>query len=265
MKLATIGSNCIDFYSSLDNGKSFPGGGPVNMGVYAKRLGAQSSYIGVVGSDNNGKIMIDAMSNSGIDISHVHVLEGETAITQVQLNNGERVFGNYSEGVLNSSKLSDEDIKFICDYHDIVICDLWGKGEGYFKTLKQKGIKTAFDCATRPGDKECSVAIPYTDYLFFSSDDGDTETLRELMKVLHSQGPELVISMLGENGSLCFDGKNFHKFGIIECDNFVDSMGAGDSYIVGFLFGIDKGLSIEECMEMGAVTATETLKYFGAW
>ncbi|WP_252255885.1 PfkB family carbohydrate kinase [Mediterraneibacter faecis] len=42
-------------------------------------------------------------------------------------------------------------------------------------------------------------------------------------------------------------------------------MGAGDSYIAGFLTGIVDGLSIEGAMEKGAANATETLKYFGAW
>lgn len=265
MKLATIGSNCIDYYSNIEGGKACPGGGPVNIGVFTKRIGGEASYIGIVGSDENGKILLQAMSEKGIDISHVHVLQGKSAVTQVHLIDGERVFGNYDEGVLASYTLSDEDISFICDNHDLVVCDLWGKVEKYFKILHKRGIKTAFDCATRPGDPACAVAIPYTDYLFFSSDDGDTETLRELMKVLHSQGPELVISMLGENGSLCFDGKDFHAFGIIACDDLVDSMGAGDSYIAGFLYGISKGSTIEECMEKGASTATDTLKYFGAW
>ncbi|MGD1816153.1 MAG: fructoselysine 6-kinase [Pleomorphochaeta sp.] len=265
MRLATIGSNCIDFYSNYENGKAFPGGGPVNMAVYATRIGEKASYIGIVGSDEYGELMIKAISDKGVDISHLHSVPGKTAVTQVQLIDGERVFGDYDEGVLENYKLSESDINFICDNHDIVICDLWGKVEGYFKTLKSKGIKTAFDCATRPGDKECSIAIPYTDYLFFSSDDGDTDTLREFMKALHSQGPQLVISMLGEKGSLCFDGNTFYKFGIVDCDEFVDSMGAGDSYIAGFLSGISKGLSIEECMRIGASTASETLKYFGAW
>ena len=51
----------------------------------------------------------------------------------------------------------------------------------------------------------------------------------------------------------------------MKCDKVVDTMGAGDSYIAGFLAGIVDGLSIEECMHQGAATATETLKYFGAW
>ena len=45
MKLAAIGSNCIDYYNNVDGGKAYPGGGPVNMAVYAVRLGGQASYI----------------------------------------------------------------------------------------------------------------------------------------------------------------------------------------------------------------------------
>ena len=42
MKLAAVGSNCIDFYSNIEDGKAYPGGGPVNMAVYTVRLGGQS-------------------------------------------------------------------------------------------------------------------------------------------------------------------------------------------------------------------------------
>ena len=85
------------------------------------------------------------------------------------------------------------------------------------------------------------------------------------MRGYRSRGPELVIAMLGERGSLCFDGQEFHKFGIVPCDKVVDTMGAGDSFVAGFLFGICGGLTIEKAMEKGAANATETLKYFGGW
>ena len=140
-----------------------------------------------------------------------------------------------------------------------------GQGGPFLRPAQQRGVKTAFTRSRVPGDAACAEAIPYTDYLFFSSDDGDTETLRELMKVLHSQGPKLVIAMLGEQGSLCFDGQTFHPFGIVACPNVVDTMGAGDSYIAGFLHGLVDGLPIEACMKKGAATSTETLQYFGAW
>ena len=264
MKLAAVGSNCIDFYKNIEQGKAYPGGGPVNMAVYTVRLGGQASYTGPVGEDEYGTIMRGAVAAKGVDISHLHVLPGRTAVSQVELLEGERVFGDYDEGVLAGYTLSPEDMDFICT-HDVVVCDLWGKVEGQFKDLKARGIKTAFDCATRPEDPASQTAMPYTDYLFFSSDDGDVPVVRALLKEYQSRGPQLVVAMLGEHGSLCYDGAQFHKFGIVPCDEVVDSMGAGDSYIAGFLFGITEGLSIEAAMEKGAANATQTLKYFGAW
>ena len=264
MKLAAVGSNCIDFYNNIDGGKAYPGGGPVNMAVYTLRLGGNASYIGPVGDDAYGKIMLDAIAAKGVDVSHLHVKPGKTAVSQVELIDGERVFGDYEEGVLETYTLSEEDMDFICT-HDVVICDLWGKVEGQYKDLKAKGMVTAFDCANRPEDEASQVAMPYTDYLFFSSDDADTPELREQIKAYYAKGPKLVITMMGEAGSLCYDGKEFHKYGIVPCDALVDTMGAGDSYIAGFLFGIVEGLSIEEAMYKGAANATETLKYFGAW
>lgn len=264
MKLAAIGSNCVDYYQNMNGGTAFPGGGPVNMAVYTVRLGGKASYIGPVGNDEFGHVMYDAIKSKGVDVSHLQFKEGKTAVTQVELIDGERVFGDYDEGVLSDYHLSEDDISFICK-HDIVICDLWGKVEGYFEELHSKGILTAFDCATRPDDEACKVAIPHSDYVFFSNDESSMDQLKEQMKEIYNRGPKLVIAMRGEKGSLCFDGIDYHEMGIVHCDDVVDTMGAGDSYIAGFLNAIIRGESIIESMHAGAMNATETIKYFGAW
>lgn len=41
MKLAAVGSNCVDFYNNIENGKAYPGGSPVNVAVYTVRLGGE--------------------------------------------------------------------------------------------------------------------------------------------------------------------------------------------------------------------------------
>ena len=46
---------------------------------------------------------------------------------------------------------------------------------------------------------------------------------------------------------------------------FVDTMGAGDSFIAGFLYGILQGKSLQESMEQGAKNSSVTLGYSGAW
>ena len=139
MRLAAVGSNCIDYYNNIDGGKAFPGGGPVNMAVYTLRLGGEAAYIGPVGDDVYGQIMIETIKAKGVDTSHLRVEKGKTAVTQVELIDGERVFGDYDEGVLEKYKLTDEDIDYIKNF-DVVICDVWGKVEGQFKELKEKGI-----------------------------------------------------------------------------------------------------------------------------
>ncbi|MBE5900798.1 MAG: fructoselysine 6-kinase [Lachnospiraceae bacterium] len=264
MKLAAIGSNCIDFYSNLEGGKPFPGGGPVNMAVYTLRIGGKASYIGAVGDDDYGKIMQEAMSGKGVDISHLYVKRGKTAVSRVELQNGERVFGEYREGVLAEFQLSEEDKAFILT-HDVVVADLWGRVEGEFAQLQKSGIRTAFDCANHPDAEAAKRAVPYADYLFFSAEDEDRAEIREKMKAIREDGAKMVICMLGKNGSLCFDGKEFYRYGIKECRKTVDTMGAGDSYIAGFLKGITEGMTVEKAMELGAATAADTLSYFGAW
>ncbi|ESL02743.1 kinase, PfkB family [Catonella morbi ATCC 51271] len=261
MKLAAVGDNCMDVYKLKD--KAYPGGNPVNVAVYFVRLGGKASYTGVVGTDSYGKLMKDSIAAKGVDTSHVRFVEGNTAITYVELVNGDRVFGDYDEGVLADFQLTEEEIDFLCS-HDLVVTGLWGNVHSDLKKMKQKGVRIAFDAATRPEDEAAQVAVLQADYFFFASDFGDTEELRQKMKELHAKGPKLVIVTLGEKGSLVYDGNDFTFFGIVPC-RVVDTMGAGDSYIAGFLKGIMEEKNILDCMKMGAENASQTIGYHGAW
>lgn len=264
MKLAAIGSNCVDYYLNLEGGKGFPGGGPVNMAVYTVRLGGQAAYFGPVGNDENGQLMLKELKKKRVNTSHISVQTGKTAVTEVELTNNERVFGDYHEGVMENYTLSPDDLKAILAY-DVVVADLWGHSEQYLKELKQKGILTAFDCADEPDHFNSRQAIPHTDILFFSVETEDRRQVENKMEEIQQQGPRLVIAMLGEQGSLCYDGTNLYSFGIIPCEKVVDTMGAGDSYIAGFLSGYLESRDIQKAMQVGAQTATETISYFGAW
>jgi pfkB family carbohydrate kinase. len=44
-----------------------------------------SSYTGVVGTDKFGRFMVDSLSKKGVDISHLKVLPGNTAVTHVEI------------------------------------------------------------------------------------------------------------------------------------------------------------------------------------
>ena len=73
-----------------------------------------------------------------------------------------------------------------------------------------------------------------------------------------------MVATLGENGSLAYDGIQIYQCGVLEAD-MVDTMGRGDFFISGFIYGLMKGNSIENCLELGTESAAKTISYFGAW
>ena len=42
-------------------------------------------------------------------------------------------------------------------------------------------------------------------------------------------------------------------------------MGAGDSFIAGFIKGVLEGKGLDDCMQLGAQSSAVTLGYSGAW
>ena len=279
VKVVALGDNCIDYYDAT--GESYPGGNPVNVAVYIKRLGGESSYIGAVGTDEMGQLMISALEKKGVNTSNVQIIEGKTAVTHVEVINGDRVFGDYEEGVLANFQLKEEDFALIFQ-HDLLVTGIWGMIENELPLIVKK-IPVAFDFANKFANPILEQAISNVTYAFFSYDEESREDflhkyqqlgleykedplerLKEFMKAMHKRGPRVVVATMGENGSIAFDGKTWYRFGIVQC-NVVDTMGAGDSFIAGFLYGSLQGLGVQEAMEVGAKNSALTLEYKGAW
>ena len=261
IKIACVGDNCVDFYDNTN--EAFPGGNPVNVAVYVRRLGGESAYLGAVGTDDHGRLMLDALSGKGVDVSHVQVLEGTTALTHVNRIDGERVFGDYEEGVMAEFALREEDIDFICSY-DLVVSGLWGHAEGDLHKVHERGIPVAFDCAESPLGGASLIALPHTDVAFFADDVSTEEELRDKILKVAALGPKTVVATRGVKGSIAYDGKGFFSYGIVKCE-VGDTMGAGDSYIAGFLTSWLQGADTISCMAAGAANAAVTVSYCGAW
>ena len=90
------------------------------------------------------------------------------------------------------------------------------------------------------------------------------EQAQDICRRMQGAGAGMVIATRGSEGAVLFDGQDFYLRPpqLVEA---VDTLGAGDSYIAGFLTGLWEGRTIEGAMERGAACATETLGYFGAW
>ncbi len=63
VRVIGVGDNTVDRYLHL--GRMFPGGNAVNVAVHARRLGHEASYIGWLGTDRYGRLLLDGLAAEG--------------------------------------------------------------------------------------------------------------------------------------------------------------------------------------------------------
>lgn len=260
MEIVTVGDNCVDFY--LADNKAYPGGNALNVAVYVRRLNEPCSFVSVVGDDEYGDMLLTAMEKHGINHDYVYQEHGKTALSRVNIVNGDRVFSKYDEGVMENFELSRDALNFICK-HKLMHTALWGKTEDFIPTIHKSGCKIYYDFSDNQDADYHRKLLPCIDFALFSMTD-DTKETREFLMQAHSYGPVWVTATLGANGSLSFDGQQFIKLPAPRI-KVVDTMGAGDSFAAGMLVGIKRGLSLSDCMKLATSSSAVTLSYKGAW
>lgn len=203
------------------------------------------------------------LASEGIDISHLRTESGATCITRMELRNGtDRVHLESIDGVMEHYVITDEEFHFVAE-HELLHTDLFGKVLDHLPAWKAAGVKILMDFSifTKNPEYHCMDIFPYVDYVFFSADGIERDGLRDWMKEIHACGPELVTATLGDEGSLSYDGRQFYSCGIVPA-KVVNTVGAGDSYIAGFTFGLLRGDSIPACMARGAELSSQVISGF---
>jgi fructoselysine 6-kinase len=261
MKFAAIGDNCIDVYEKLQ--RSYPTGNAVDTAVNMRRLGIPTAMISTTGNDEHGRIMINALRREGLDLSHFRIADGATAVTYMEMNGLDRVHARYVEGVLEKMTFSDEDAEFAAS-HDLVHSALWGKAEKVLPKIKGNGAPISFDYADRLDHPLIEATLPYVDYGFFSYHKNADEYIKSYLKDKVKRGMKLCVATLGREGSIAFDGEKYEHCAAFPA-KIVNTVGAGDSFIAGFLYGLMSGFPIKDCLAKGAAVAAEVISVFEPW
>ncbi|WP_050184003.1 fructoselysine 6-kinase [Domibacillus robiginosus] len=260
MQVVTVGDNCIDDYEDLQT--YYPTGNSVDVAIHLKQLGIPVSIVSVTGDDGYGNEMVELLENHLIDVTHFHQKPGKTAVTKMGMKGNDRVHLKYFEGVLSEFTLRQEDIEFISK-HEIVHSSVWGKVDGHLQDFQAAGAMVMYDFSTKLEKKRAETILPMVDYAFFSYQDHD-DYIENYMKWAKKQGPQVVIVTLGSKGSLAFDGETFYKEGIVDVP-VVNTVGAGDSFIAGYIRGVIEQKSISACLKSGASVAAQVVQIFAPY
>ena len=132
--------------------------------------------------------------------------------------------------------------------------------------IHSSGTLTSFDYTDEvlsDGSDIFEQTIEHVDFAFFSFE-RDKKEVRDFLQRTVARGPRLAVATFGSEGSLAWDGTVFIHCGIMPSD-LVNTIGAGDSYIAGFMHGILSGMGVADCMTQGARVAAETVSVFGPW
>ena len=144
--------------------------------------------------------------------------------------------------------------------HDYVHTDMFGHVLHLLPEFRNAGCKIIFDFSLNKNFDELSTILPNIDFGFFSFETY-SENVKDFLKKAHSYGPKIVTATFGTEGSMSYDGKSFYNQSIYPAE-VVNTVGAGDSFISGYVYGLIQGLDIPGCLDCGARTSAEIVQKF---
>ncbi|UJW77002.1 PfkB family carbohydrate kinase [Rhizobium sp. SL42] len=260
LRFAAVGDNCIDrFQPPLS--QSLVGGNAVNVAVQLARLGHVSYYFGAVGPDADGRRTRALVRENGVNVDHLHERPGVTAYTDIKvLASGERIFVFEDFGVCAGYRPTADDLDVLMTM-DHVHIGWMDDGGALRRALTTAGVSVSQDISVNADASNLAVAGLA---VAFGSVGSDDEALDRMLLDLLDGGAALAVVTRGPKGAVASDGTTREETDIRSVD-VVDTTGAGDSFIAGFLSARIGGLPLSQCLQAGRDAAASTCTHVGGF
>lgn len=250
-----------------------PGGKGINVSIILKRLEVDSITLGFI-SGFTGEEIKRLVEAEKIKTDFINLKSGNSRIN-VKILEEEKETAINSKGPLVDNKSIEElfqKIDILKEDDILVLSGSTPKGideniyERICEKIKEKNIKIVVDST-----KDLLLnTLKYKPFLIkpnhyelgeiFSVQIVNQDQAIEYAKKLQQKGAKNVLVSMGEKGSILLDenGK-FYKKDIIKNKNVVNTVGAGDSMVAGFLAGYLKYENYEEALKLAISSATATV------
>ncbi len=248
-----------------------PGGSAANTIFGLARVGVKTGFVGAVGKDEEGDIILRELSRVGVDTNRIKVMRGHSGVAiGIVDEEGERSLYIYPS-INDEFFLNDADVDYIGNAKFLHMSSFVDRKQLEMQTELIERIKTRI--SFNPG-MLCSKfsleilqpIIEKSDVIFLNK-----EEIEELTNSNYESGSRLLLKLgtkkvattLGEKGCYVTDGKSAHLIPSRKT-NVVDTTGAGDAFAAGFLYGLLGGKNIHNCGSMGNFFAAGCIREYGA-
>src|ERR1043165_2721730 len=237
-----------------------PGGQVASALVACAWLGLRTKYIGAVGDDERGRIQIESLQGTGINLDHVQLRRGcanQSAYIIIDRSTGERTVLWRRDDCLriDPNQIAPEQITCArllhIDGHDtpaVAHAAAIARRNGIPVTVDVDTIYHGFD-----------KVLPNIDYLVASSEfptawTGVADPFHALETIQSEYGMRVAAMTLGAHGSLAREnGRYFYSPAFVV--NCLDTTGAGDVFHGAFCYSVLQGMPMPEALEFSNAMA----------
>ncbi|XP_076947894.1 ribokinase-like [Bidens hawaiensis] len=289
--LVVVGSANADIYVEIDRlpqegetisaktGQTLAGGKGANQAVCGGMLSYPTYFVGRVGKDAHGKLIMEALEGGGVVVDYVNEIgdvptghavvmlqsDGQNSIIIVggaNMCGWDEYLGDGDLGVVKNAGIVLLQ-REIPDSINIQVA----------KAARSAGVPVILDA----GGMDAPVPVELLKQVdVFSPNESElarltgmkTETFEQISLAVaecHKLGVKEVLVKLGSRGSVLFtEGNEPIKQGIIKAEKVLDTTGAGDTFTAAYAVAFVEGKSKAECLRFAAAAASLCVQVKGA-
>jgi sugar/nucleoside kinase (ribokinase family) len=229
----------------------------------AARLGLRVAFIGVCGDDVFGRFMLEEMGGRGVDVSNVIVRQdGQTGLSMILNRDSDRAILTHLGLIcaLRASDIPDDLLERARHLHVasyFLQTNLQPELPNLFRRARALGLTTSLDTNYDPSElwagfdellSVTNVFLPNEKEAISLSGESKVHLAAERL----GSKVEVLGIKLGREGALGVCNREIVGVASIRV-NVVDTVGAGDSFNAGFLYGYLHGWPLEKSLRLACV------------
>ncbi|MFG1955340.1 PfkB family carbohydrate kinase [Micromonospora sp. NPDC048830] len=263
--LVGVGDNVLDCY--LEEDLAYPGGNALNVAVYARLFfGSRAGYIGVFGDDRFAAHLRGTLDQIGVDATRSRVAAGPNGMAFVSLGlDGDRRFVGSNRGGVQSIlrvRIAPDDRDYLAGFAS-VHTSVYSSLDAELGTIAES-CQVSYDFSTERSEAVIAAVAPHLAAAFFSGDglgDADIDTLGAFAV---ARGAARAVVTRGSRGAVAYESGTRRTVGI-RATQTIDTLGAGDAFIAGFLSAMNAGADLDQCLDVASAAGALACTYRGAF